>query len=68
MGYRRRGLMKTIIIISDVNMTKRLRLAEEKINWAPETWNMFIFCDKCSVVIRDKKRVYCWRQLQKIER
>ena len=41
MGYRRRALMKTIIIvIRGVNMTKRLRWAEERINWAPEMWNM----------------------------
>ena len=37
-------------------MTKRLiRWAEERINWAPEMWNMFIFCDEYSVVIGDKK-------------
>ena len=36
-------------------MTKRLiRWAEERINWAPEMWNMFIFCEY-SVVIGDKK-------------
>ena len=44
-------------------MTKRLiRWAEQRINWSPEVWIMFIFCDECSVVIGDKKRVYCWRQ------
>ena len=48
--------MKTIIIIRGVNITKRLRWAEEIINWAPDMWNMFIFCDECSVVIGDKKR------------
>ena len=55
MGYRRWALMKTIIIIRGVNMTKRLRWAEERINWAPEMWSMFIFRDECSVVIGDKK-------------
>ena len=53
------------IIIRGVNMTKRLRWAEKRINWAPEMWNMFIFCDECFVVIGDKKEYY-WRQ--KIER
>ena len=56
MGYRRQALVKTIIV-RGVNMTKRLRWAEERIIWAPEMWNMLIFCDECSVVIGDKKTV-----------
>ena len=60
--------MKTIIIIiiRGVNMTKRLRWAEERINWAPEMRNMFIFCDECSVVIGDKKSVLLATEDRKI--
>ena len=60
MGYRGRALRKKVIVRYD-NIKKRLRWAKEKLNWAPEMWNNYIFSDECSVVIGSAKRVYCWR-------
>ena len=52
MGYRRRGLRKTVIIRSE-NIKKRLRWVKERLNWAPEMWNNYIFSDECSGVIKE---------------
>ena len=60
MGYRRRVLRKKVIVRSE-NIKKWLIWAKERLNWAPEMWNNFIFRDECSVVIGGGKRVYCWR-------
>ena len=60
MGYRRRALRKKVIVRSE-NKKKRPRWAKERLNWAPEMWNNFIFSDEWYVVIGGAKRVYCWR-------